>query len=234
MKKSTTTLSLAALIATGGIYYTSTALASAFAAESDQPAVVDSQAAALTRDAIYGATPGPSVAAASFADLAPVAVNDQREIRCYFRADLSSEYQVEGSPQSPLPPFVGTGIEQVGFDARTSPTPGDPSSGLVQVADPINQCSRVWDFGDMILNGINQELVPDDFVSPHPGIPDERTLAEPAKDQNGNPLYADAAIRTFGNFIPFLTECVVDGKVAVIPGLASVCNALGVPALAGN
>ena len=129
---------------------------------------------------------------------------------------------------------MGTGIEEVGFDATTNPTPDDPSSGLMQVIDPINQCSRVWDSGDMILNGINQNLVPDDFISPPPGVPAERTLAEPAKDQNGNPLYPDPNIRTFGNYIPFLTECVIDGKVGVIPGTAGVCNELGIPSLANN
>lgn len=159
-------------------------------------------------------------------------MEDKRDIRCYHRADIASEYQVEGSSETARPPFVRTGIEEVGFDAKTNPTPEDPSSGLLQVADPINQCSRVWDSGVMILNGINHNLVPDDFVSPPAGFPAERTLAEPARDQNGNPLYPDPNIRTFGNYIPFLTECVIDEKVGVFPGTAEVCNELGIPSLA--
>ncbi|WP_426977800.1 hypothetical protein ACQCSU_01205 [Pseudarthrobacter sp. O4] len=128
---------------------------------------------------------------------------------------------------------MGAGIEEVGFDAKTNTTPGDPSSGLMQVSDPINQCRRVWDMGGMILKGINDDLVPDDFVLPPPGVPAEHTsVPGTGKDQNGNPLYADPNIRTFGNYIPFLTECVVDGKVSVIPGTAEVCNELGVPSLA--
>jgi hypothetical protein len=178
------------------------------------------------------AVPGPSPDLTPASVLAPVAVEDKRDIRCYYRADLSSEYQIEGSAETPRPPYMRTGIEKVGFNAKTNPTPGDPSSGLLQVADPINQCSRIWDSGDMILNGINQDLVPDDFVSPPPGVPAEHTLTEPAKDQNGNPLYADPNIRTFGNYIPVLTECVIDGKVGVIPGTAEVCSELGIPSLA--
>ena len=83
----------------------------------------------------------------------------------------------------------------------------------------------------MILNGINHDLVPADFISPPPGVPSDHTLAEPAKDQNGHLLYTDTNIRTFGNYIPFLTACVVEGKVGVIPGTAEVCNELGVPSL---
>jgi hypothetical protein len=56
-------------------------------------------------------------------------------------------------------------------------------------------------------------------------------LTEAAKDQNGNALYPDPAIRTFGNYIPFLTECVVDNTVAVIPGPVEICAQLGIPAL---
>ncbi|MGO4434763.1 hypothetical protein AB4Y88_16145, partial [Paenarthrobacter sp. RAF9] len=82
-----------------------------------------------------------------------------------------------------------------------------------------------------IMEGINDDLVPDDFVSPPSGLRAERTLTEPARDQNGNLLYPDPAIRTFGNNIPFLTECVVDNAVAVIPGPAEVCAQLGVPTL---
>ncbi|MFC9770599.1 MULTISPECIES: hypothetical protein [unclassified Pseudarthrobacter] len=178
------------------------------------------------------AVPGPSVNLTPASGLAPVSVADKRDIRCYYRADLSSEYQIEGSAETPRRPYMGTGIEEVGFNAKTNLTPEDPSSGLLQVANPINQCSRVWDLGGMIMEGINDDLVPDDLVSPPLGGPAERTLTEPARDQNGNLLYADPNIRTFGNYIPILTECVIDGKVSVIPGTAEVCNELGIPSLA--
>ena len=155
MKKSTTALTLAALIAASGIYYTSTRLTSAFAAEPDQPADAAAYTTAPASDAVFTAVPGTSPAATPLADLAPVTVEDKRDIRCFYRADLTSEYQIEGSSGTPRPPYMGTGIEEVGFDGKTNPTPEDPSSGLSQVTDPINQCSRVWDSGDMILNGIN-------------------------------------------------------------------------------
>jgi hypothetical protein len=175
--------------------------------------------------AIAGTTAGGIYVA-----MAPV--EDKREIRCYYAADLTTQYPVPGSPGETRPPYMTTGIEEVGFDARNNPTPEDPSSGLLQVSDPINQCSRVWDMGGMIIEGINDDLVPDDFDSPPPGVPAEHTsVPGSGKDQNGKPLYPDPAIRTFGNFIPFLTECVVENSVAVIPGPAEVCAQLGIPAL---
>ena len=121
MKKSTTALSLAALIAAGGIYYTSSTLTSAFAAEPDQPADAAAYTTAPASNAVFTAVPGPSPAATPLADLAPVAVEDKRDIRCYYRADLSSEYQIEESSESPRPPYMGTGIEEVGFDATNQP-----------------------------------------------------------------------------------------------------------------
>ena len=170
-----------------------------------------------------------TTAAGVYVALAPV--DDKRDIRCYYQADLTTTYPVENSPGETKPPYITTGIFEVGFEARNNPTPDDRNAGMMQVKDPINQCSRVWDMGGMIMEGINDHLVPDDFVSPPPGVPAERTLTEPARDQNGNPLYPDPAIRTFGNYIPFLTECVVDNAVAVIPGPAEVCAQLGVPTL---
>jgi hypothetical protein len=230
MKKSTTALTLAALLVAGGIYGTSSALTSAFAAEAAPTETQISQTDAGLP--VYIAIPHPTSSAVPGPSLDPVRVDDERDIRCYYRADLTSEYQVAGSSESPRPPFMTTGIEEVGFDAANNPTPEDPSSGLLQVSDPINQCSRVWDIGGMILEGINDDLVPAGFVSPPFGVPAESTSVSGAgKDQNGNPLYPDPSIRTFGNFIPFLTECVVDGKVSVIPGTAEVCNDLGIPGL---
>ncbi|WP_284985183.1 hypothetical protein [Arthrobacter sp. fls2-241-R2A-172] len=170
-----------------------------------------------------------STAAGVYVALAPV--DDKRDIRCYYQADLTTTYPVENSPGETKPPYITTGIMEVGFDAKNNPTPDDPNAGMMPVNDPINQCSRVWDSGFMMMKGINDNLVPDDFVSPPPGVPAERTLTEPVRDQNGNLLYADPNIRTFGNYIPFLTECVVDNAVAVIPGPTEVCAQLGVPRL---
>ena len=107
MKKSTTALSLAALIAAGGIYYTSSTLASAFAAEPDQPADAAAYTTAPASGAVFTAVPGPSTRARPLTSLAPVAVEDKRDIRCYYRADLSSEYQIEGSAETPRPPIYG-------------------------------------------------------------------------------------------------------------------------------
>ncbi|XAS67532.1 hypothetical protein V3C33_19270 [Micrococcaceae bacterium Sec5.7] len=170
-----------------------------------------------------------STAAGVYVALAPV--EDKRDIRCYYRADLTTTYPVETSPGETKPPYITTGVFITGFDAKNNPNPDDRNAGMQQVNDPINQCSRVWDMGNMHLEGINDDLIPDDFVSPPPGLPAERTLTEAVRDQNGNPLYPDPAIRAFGNYIPFLTECVVDNTVAVIPGPAEVCAQLGIPAL---
>ncbi|TVU63957.1 hypothetical protein FQP90_08160 [Paenarthrobacter nitroguajacolicus] len=232
MNKSTTALTLAALVAAGGIYLSSATLTSAFATSASQANISTASADAPANPPTFVALPRSTSHHPPQPAPVSVAVEDRRDIRCYYRADLTSEYQVPGSTESPRPPFVRTGIEEVGFDAKTNPTSADPNSGLLQVTDPINQCSRVWD-GGMILEGINDELVPDGFVSPPPGELSERTsVPGSGKDQNGKPLYDDPNIRTFGNFIPFLTACVVDGRVAVIPGPADICSGLGVPSLA--
>ncbi|MFF1254930.1 hypothetical protein ACFVYC_20880 [Pseudarthrobacter sp. NPDC058329] len=170
-----------------------------------------------------------STAAGVYVALAPV--EDKRDIRCYYRADLTTNYPVETSPGKTRPPYITTGIFITGFDSKNNPNPADRNAGMQQVNDPINQCSRVWDMGNMYLKGINDDLVPDDFVPPPFGQPAERTATEVLRDQNGNPLYPDPAIRELGNYIPFLTECVVDNTVAVIPGPAEVCAQLGIPAL---
>ncbi|TLM80812.1 hypothetical protein [Pseudarthrobacter sp. NamE5] len=170
-----------------------------------------------------------STAAGVYVALAPV--DDKRDIRCYYRADLTTAYPIPGAPNETRPPYITTGVFITGFDAKNNPNPDDLNAGMQQVADPINLCSRAWDMGSMNLEGFDDDLIPDDFVSPPPGLPAERTLTETMRDQNGNPLYPDPAIRTFGNYIPFLTECVVDNTVAVIPGPAEVCAQLGIPAL---
>lgn len=179
--------------------------------------------------AVAGTALAGTTAAGIYTALAPV--NDKRDIRCYYRADLTTTYPLKADPKVIMPPYITTGVFITGFDAKNPPDPDDRNAGMQQVLDPINQCSRVWDMGNMNLEGVNDDLIPEDFVSPPPGLPSERTLSEVVRDQNGNPLYPDPAIRAFGNYIPFLTECVVDNTVAVIPGPAEVCAQLGIPAL---
>ncbi|WP_426986222.1 hypothetical protein [Pseudarthrobacter sp. Y6] len=167
-----------------------------------------------------------TTAAGVYVAFAPV--EDKRDIRCYYHADLTTRPPVEGSPGETKPPYITTGIFITGFDAKNNPNPDDKNAGMQQIADPINQCSRVWDMGNMNLSGINDDLIPEGFISPTPGA---MPTAEAVVDQNGKPLFRDPALRSFGNFIPFLTACVVDGTVAVIPGPAEVCAQLGIPAL---
>ncbi len=50
-------------------------------------------------------------------------------------------------------------------------------------------------------------------------------------DQNGNPLWPEPGNQASGHYVPFLTACVVDNTVAVIPGPAEVCAKLGIPTL---
>ena len=71
MKKSTTALSLAALIAAGGIYYTSTTVASAFAAETIQHPPGPAYSTEPATAQIFVAIPGPSTDAAPLAALDP-------------------------------------------------------------------------------------------------------------------------------------------------------------------
>jgi hypothetical protein len=167
-----------------------------------------------------------TTAAGVYVALAPV--DDKRDIRCYYRADLTTTYPVQGSPGDTMPPYITTGIFITGFDERKNPNPDDKNAGMQQVNDPINQCSRSWDMGIMNPYGITNDLIPEGFVSPTPGA---MPTVEGVKDQNGKPLFPDPAIKAFGNYIPFLTECVVDDTVAVIPGPAEVCARLGIPAL---
>jgi hypothetical protein len=167
-----------------------------------------------------------TTAAGIYTALAPV--EDKRDIRCYYRADLTTRPPVEGSPGQTKPPYITTGIFITGFDAKNNPNPNDKNAGMQQITDPINQCSRVWDMGHLTLAGINDDFIPEGFISPAPGA---MPAVEGVKDQNGKPLFPDPAIKAFGNYIPFLTACVVDNTVAVIPGPAEVCAKLGIPAL---
>jgi len=164
--------------------------------------------------------------------LAPV--EDKRDIRCYYHADITTKVPVVSSGGT-RPPYITTGKFITGFDAKNNPNPDDKNAGMQQIADPINQCSRAWDMGIMNQGGITDDLIPDGFVSPPPGPRGDRPLREGAdKDQNGNPLWPGPVSMALGNYVPFLTECVVDNTVAVIPGPAEVCAQLGIPALDKN
>jgi hypothetical protein len=169
-----------------------------------------------------------TTAAGVYVALAPV--EDKRDIRCYYHADITTKVPVVSSGGT-RPPYITTGVFITGFDAKNNPNPDDKNAGMQQVVDPINLCSRVWDMGNMNLAGINDDLIPKGFISPPPGAP---ATAESVRDQNGKPLFPDPAIKAFGNYIPFLTACVVDNTVAVIPGGPEICAKLGIPALAEN
>jgi hypothetical protein len=174
-----------------------------------------------------------TTAAGIYTALAPV--EDKRDIRCYYNADLTTRPPIVGVPGETRAPYITTGIFITGFDAKNNPNPDDKNAGMKQVTDPINQCSRVWDLGLMNQAGINDDLIPEGFVSPPPGPRGDRPLREGAdKDQNGNPLFDGPVSMSIGNYVPFLTACVVDNTVAVIPGPAEVCAQLGIPALDKN
>ena len=171
-----------------------------------------------------------STAAGVYVALAPV--EDKRDIRCYFHADLTRTYPIAEAPGVTRPPYITTGVFITGFDAGNNPNPDDKNAGMNQVNDPINQCSKWWDMGEMNPGGITDDLIPDGFVDPPPGPRGDRLAPEGAdKDQNGNPLWPEPGNQASGHYIPFLTECVVDDTVAVIPGPAEVCARLGIPAL---
>ena len=177
-----------------------------------------------------GLTLAGTTAAGVYVALAPV--DDKRDIRCYYRADLKNEIPAPNAPGITMPPYITTGIFITGFDSKNNPNPDDKNAGMQQVHDPINQCSRVWDMGTMNPGGLTDDLIPEDFVSPPPGPRGDRPLREGAdKDQNGNPLYPGPDNLALGNYVPFLTACVVDNTVAVIPGPAEICAQLGIPAL---
>lgn len=154
-------------------------------------------------------------------------VDDKRDIRCYYQADLTTEYPLMEDPTVKMPPYITAGIIDVGFDAKNNPTPDDPNAGMLQVNDPVKICADVWDRGDMNPNGITDNLIPPDFVLP--------TFIEPPADprdvdQYGNPLLP-GGYASPGHYIPPLVECVIDNTVAVIPGPPETCAKLGIPAL---
>jgi len=172
-----------------------------------------------------------TTAAGVYVALAPV--EDKRDIRCYFHADLTRTYPVlEGNPGVTTPAYITTGTFIAGFDTKNNPNPDDKNAGMKQINDPINQCSKAWDLGSMNPGGITDDLIPDGFVDPPQGPPAGRIVPEGADmDQNGNPLWPEPGNQAWGHYVPFLTECVVDNAVAVIPGGPEVCARLGIPAL---
>jgi hypothetical protein len=171
-----------------------------------------------------------TTAAGVYVALAPV--DDKRDIRCYYHADITTRLPVTSTPGETRPPYITTGTFITGFDTKNNPNPDDKNAGMKQVADPINQCSRAWDIGTMNMGGITDDLIPDGFVDPPFGPPADHFVPEGAdKDQNGKPLYPEPGNQASGHYVPFLTACVVDNTVAVIPGPAEVCAQLGIPAL---
>lgn len=168
-----------------------------------------------------------TTAAGVYVALAPV--EDKRDIRCYYRADLERTYPAPNAPGITMPPYLLTGVMAEGFDSNNNPTPDDPSSGMVQITDPIAVCSKLWDTNAMNPGGITSDLIPADFTAPPtPAAPTWNGLD---RDAQGNPLIPEQSDLGPGHYIPHLTECVVENSVAVIPGPAEVCAQLGIPAL---
>ena len=159
-----------------------------------------------------------TTAAGVYVALAPV--DDKREVRCYFRADLERTYPAPNAPGITMPPYLLTGIMEPGFDANHNPAPDDPSSGMVQITDPIASCSGLWDTNAMNPGGITAD--------PTPTTP---TWNGMDRDAQGNPLIPERSDIGPGHYVPHLTECVVENSVAVIPGPSEVCAQLGIPAL---
>ena len=167
-----------------------------------------------------------TTAAGVYVALAPV--EDKREVRCYFRADLERTYPAPNAPGITMPPYLLTGIMEPGFDAHHNPAPDDPSSGMVQITDPIASCSGLWDTNAMNPGGITADLIPEGFTAPTPTTP---TWNGMDRDAQGNPLIPERSDIGPGHYVPHLTECVVENSVAVIPGPSEVCAQLGIPAL---
>lgn len=155
-------------------------------------------------------------------------VKDKRDIRCYFLADLITEHPVKEDPAVKMPPYITTGIMEVGFDARNNPHPEDQNAGMAQVNEPVKACAAIWDTGDMNPNGITDGLIPEGFVPPNPVMVE----SDPGdKGPDGKPFPAQLVTNVPGHYIPSLAECVIDNTVAVIPGGGDVCAQLGLPVL---
>lgn len=180
--------------------------------------------------AVAGTAVAGTTAAGIYTAIAPV--NDKRDIRCYYRADLTTTYPVKADPKVIMPPYITTGIMVAGFDAKNNPKPGDPNAGMQQITDPILQCSRSWDLGLMNPQGITDDLIPPGFVRTAPTADPSKTNPDgTANDKYGNPLGPAGPNKLIGHYVPQLTACVVDNSVAVIPGGPEICAHLGIPAL---
>ncbi|MDO2934137.1 hypothetical protein Q2T94_07485 [Paeniglutamicibacter sulfureus] len=146
-------------------------------------------------------------------------VEDKREIRCYYNADLKASQFVisedEGDPGYQLGPYMGAGYEA---------KPGESD----QVEDGVALCSKYWDMGMMNPEGITSHLVPKDFKQPAPAQPENAI----SKDENGQ-IYTPANESGLGpgHYVPELASCVVENAVAVIPGDKNVCARLQIPSL---
>ncbi|ALE04995.1 hypothetical protein AL755_04990 [Arthrobacter sp. ERGS1:01] len=155
-------------------------------------------------------------------------VDDTRDIRCYYLADLTTEHPVPEDPSVKMPPYITTGIMEVGFDAKNNPNPDDPNAGMLQVQDPVKICADLWDTGNMNPNGITDSLIPMGFAPPKPVMVE----SDPRdRDPDGNPFPPQLVTNVPGHYIPPLVECVVGKNVAVIPGPPETCAKLGIPAL---
>jgi hypothetical protein len=175
---------------------------------------------------VAGLTLAGTTAAGIYVALAPV--DDKRDIRCYYRADLTTKYPVVAVPGATRPPYITAGIFAPGFDARNNPNPDDKNAGMAQVSDPLKMCTGLWDTGMMNPDGLTDDLIPAGCVPPVPAPP---TWNGKDRDQNGNPITPGPNLHGPGHYIPPLAECVVENTVAVIPGPAQVCAHLGIPAL---
>ncbi|WP_156144201.1 hypothetical protein [Sinomonas humi] len=115
-----------------------------------------------------------TTAAGIYTALAPV--NDKRDIRCYFHADLTTVHHLKPPQEGAMPPYVTAGIfDTDGSNATKDPKTGHLVTGMKQVSDPVNLCSRIWSEGMMNPDGITNDLIPADFVAPAPGDPHSRT-----------------------------------------------------------
>lgn len=229
MKKSSRILSVTAITCAAGTVATTVALALGMGAATPAAQAADTHTATsktafeITTETVATINPVAPPAGSVFAS-----VEDKRDIRCYFLADLTTEYPVSEDPAVKMPPYITSGIMEVGFDAKNDPTPDDKNAGMLQVNDPVRICARMWDTGDMNPNGITDSLIPQGFVSPKPVM-----LASYPRDRgpDGKPFPPHLVTNVPGHYIPTLAECVIENTVAVIPGDGEVCAQLGLPVL---
>jgi hypothetical protein len=167
-----------------------------------------------------------STAAMAYVAFAPV--EDKRDIRCYYRADLTSTYPAGNGFGGTVGPYLSASVAKDGFDV-SGDNGTDPLAGNQQIEDPVALCAFNWDQGLMNPGGATDDLIPPGFQGPAPRPSQDYTGK--ATDVQGNP--APAMPNNFGpgHYVPELTACVVDDAVAVIPGPHSVCAQLGIPTL---